>query len=308
VSVRAAQAGGHGNRRDKARPWLLKGADLVGRTTGRLRVLPDLLICGGQRCGTTSMYKALVQQPTVFRPVWRKGVHYFDVAYDHDLSWYRAHFPLKAQLDLAERRHGVRPIAFESSPYYLFHPRALDRIASDLPEVRVLVLVRDPVERAQSAHAHELARGFETLDFVSALNAEEDRLRGEHERMNRDPNYVSRAHRHQAYRTRGEYVRQLDRLGQLIGRERIKVVDSHRFFAEPETVYEDVLTWLGTTAVRTPQFDQHNARDRSHMPSNVRRELEDHFAPYDARLEPWLGHVPTWRTTQRTSMIDVGTP
>ena len=90
------------------------------------------------------MYKALVQQPTIFRPVWRKGVHYFDMGYEHDLDWYRAHFPLEAQLKRAAKKHGTRALAFESSPYYLFHPLAADRIAASLPDVSVIVLVRDP--------------------------------------------------------------------------------------------------------------------------------------------------------------------
>ncbi len=231
--------------KESLRKGLLRGADVVGQATRGARVLPDLLICGGQRCGTTSMYKALVQQPTVFRPVWRKGVHYFDVGRDHDLSWYRAHFPLQAQLNLAAKRHQTRAISFESSPYYLFHPLAADRIAAELPDVKLVVLVRDPVERAYSAHAHEFARGFETLGFEAALDAEAERLDGEEEKLRADPTYRSHAHRHQAYRQRGEYAVQLERITGLFGRDRIKVVDSHRFFSEPEEQFGEVMSWLG---------------------------------------------------------------
>ena len=103
-------------------------------------------------------------------------------------------------------------MTFESSPYYLFHPLALDRIAADLPDVKLVVLVRDPVERAYSAHAHEAARGYEDLSFAAALEAEEGRLDGEVERLLGDPAYESHAHRHQALRSRGEYAVQLERL------------------------------------------------------------------------------------------------
>ncbi len=281
--------------KENMRRVLLQGSDVVGRATSGARVLPDLLICGGQRCGTTSMYKALVQQPHIFRPVWRKGVHYFDVAYQHDLSWYRSHFPLEAQLTRAAKRHDTRALSFESSPYYLFHPLAADRIAADLPDARLLVLVRDPVERAHSAHAHEFARGFETLGFEEALDAEDERLQGEVEKLRADPHYRSAAHRHQAYRSRGEYAVQLDRIAALVGRDRIKVVDSHRFFTDPEPLYADVLSWLGSRPVVQPTFERHNARGRVDMPDSVRQRLEEHFAPHDAALESWLGHVPSWR-------------
>ncbi|MFN8099751.1 MAG: sulfotransferase [Dermatophilaceae bacterium] len=280
---------------ERAQSGLVAGADVLGRASAGARVLPGMLIAGGQRCGTTSLYQALRRQPTLFRPTWRKGVHYFDMAYAaHDLAWYRARFPLAVQLGRAARRHADRALAFESSPYYLFHPLALERIAADLPGVQLIVLVRDPVERAYSAHAHEFARGFETEPFARALDLEATRLAGEVERMVGDAAYESRAHRHQAYRSRGEYAAQLARAETLLGRGRIHVVDSHRFFAEPEVVLDEVLTFLGVrTRVATP-FDRHNARPRLPLDPGLARELRAHFAPHDAALEPWLGGPPTW--------------
>lgn len=281
---------------DRARPGLLRSSDLVGQATSSVRTLPDLLIAGGQRCGTTSMYKALAQQPTVFRPVWRKGVHYFDGPYERGLDWYRGHFPLRLQLERAARRHRTRAVCFESSPYYLFHPRAADRIAADLPGVKILVLVRDPVERAHSAHAHEFARGYETLDFEQALAAEEERVVGEADRIVSEPGYASHAHRHQAYLSRGEYAVQLQRLESLFGRERIKVVDSHRFFEDPEPVFAEVLSWLGVRPTISTKFERHNARTRTQMPAALRARLNAHFELHDAALEAWLGHAPSWRS------------
>lgn len=279
---------------DRARPGLLRGSDLIGQATSSGRALPGLLIAGGQRCGTTSMYKALVQQPTIFRPVWRKGVHYFDGPYERGLDWYRSHFPFKWQLEHAARRHETRALCFESSPYYLFHPQSADRIAADLPNVKILVLVRDPVERAHSAHAHEFARGYESLDFEAALAAEPERLAGEAEKIVADPDYASHAHRHQAYLSRGEYAAQLTRLEYLFGRERIKVIDSHRFFKDPEPVFAEVLDWLGVASRAATQFDRHNARPRVQMASSLRQRLETHFESHDAALEAWLGHRPSW--------------
>ncbi|WP_028644875.1 sulfotransferase [Nocardioides sp. URHA0020] len=280
---------------DRLRPGARALRDVVGRATAQRRALPSLLIIGGQRCGTTSLYKALAQQPHLFRPVWRKGVHYFDVSYERGSDWYRSHFPYESTVARAAARHHTEALCFESSPYYMFHPAAAHRIRSTLPGVRVVVLVRDPVERAYSAHAHELARGFETLPFEAALAAEDDRLSGEEERMVTDPRYSSPAHRHQAYRTRGEYAPQLERLAGILGRDRIHVIDSHRFFQEPEPVFADLLGWLGTRVVTDPAFDRHNARVRLPLADSVRQDLQRHFEPYDEQLGEWLGRAPSWR-------------
>jgi len=265
----------------------------AGRLTSRARMLPAFLIVGAQRCGTTSMYRTLSQHPAVVKAVLHKGVHYFDLNYDHPLSWYRAHVPLSGRA--ARSVPGSQPpVTFESSPYYLFHPLAAGRIATDLPGVKLLVLVRDPVERAYSAWAHERARGFETEPFERALELEASRLAGQAERMAAEPGYLSFSHQHHAYTARGQYVEQLERLEGLVGRDRIHVVDSNDFFVKPEPAYDEVLDFLGLGHGEYPEFERHNARPRSPMPDVVRAGLAEHFAPYDERLTAWLGWVPSW--------------
>lgn len=281
-------------------PALRRAAQSVSATAGQLthpaRMLPGFLVVGAQRCGTTSMYRALVQHPAVMKAVLQKGVHYFDTSYGRGMGWYQGHFPLKAHARWVARSARMPPVTFEASPYYMFHPVAAERIARDLPGVRLLVMVRDPVERAYSAHAHELARGYETEPFERALELEAARLDGEAERIVADPRYVSHSHQHQAYRARGQYAEQLDRLEKHVGRDRIHVVDSAAFFADPGPAFDGVLDFLGLPRHGGTVFDQHNARPRSPMPEALRTELDEYFRPYDMRLARWLGGEPSWRT------------
>ena len=268
----------------------------VGRLTSRWRMTPSLLIVGAQRCGTTSMYKDLTQHPAILPAVMQKGVHYFDVQYDHSRSWYNAHFPLRRTAAKVEKLIGVAPITGESSPYYLYHPLAAGRIAADLPQARLLVLVRDPVERAYSAHTHETARKYETESFERAIELEAERIAGEEEKLIADPNYQSFEHQHHSYVARGRYAEQLERLAAAVGREKIHVVDSGRFFAEPETVYDGIIEFFGLPAWRRPEFKQHNARPRMDMAPALRAKLEEYFEPWDEKLTDWLGRPPSWRS------------
>ena len=293
----------------KEQPRLQELARATARTTGRLtasaRMTPSFLIVGAQRCGTTSMYKTLSQHPLVLPAVLHKGAHYFDTGYGHGPAWYRGHFPLRASARLASARlasarrgspaAGRLPITGESSPYYMFHPLAGQRIATDLPGVKLLVLLRDPVERAYSAHAHETARGFETEPFERALELEPTRLAGEEAKLIADPTYDSFSHQHHAYVTRGRYADQLRRLEKLFGRDRIHVIDSQRFFTDPEPVFAEVVDFLGLGPASGIVFSKHNARPRSAMPDPLRRRLSDQLADSDADLETWLGAPPSWR-------------
>jgi hypothetical protein len=275
------------------------GSRSYGRITAPARMLPTFLICGGQRCGTTSLYRALAAHPVVLKAVLHKGVHYFDTAYHRGLGWYRAHFPLARTALKVEQRYGVPAQTFESSPYYMYHPHAVARIARDLPGVKLIVLVRDPVERAYSHHAHELARGFESeTSFGTALALEPARLRGQEERLTVDPRYHSFAHQHHAYRARGEYATYLAAMAARIGRERLLVLESERFFATPDRVYDEVLAFLGLPDLGYPRFERHNVRPRtSPLDERIRRDLTAHYAGHDARLAEFLGRTPIWRSS-----------
>jgi hypothetical protein len=271
----------------------------AGQLTSPARMLPGFLIVGAQRCGTTSMYRTLSQHPAVVKSVLHKGVHYFDMNYGRGLGWYRAHFPLAACARRATAGSGAAPVTFESSPYYMFHPLAPARIAADLPGVKLIVLVRDPAERAYSAYAHELARGFETEDFERALALEEERTASEAARVRADPGYLSHSHQHQAYLARGRYAEQLGVLEKHVGAGRILAVDSGDFFTHPEPVYDRVLDFLGLPRHGYPVFERHNARPRSAMPDHLRARLDQHFQPWDEQLAAWLPGTPSWRRDGR---------
>lgn len=268
----------------------------AGRLTSPWRMTPDFLIIGAQRCGTTTLYKTLVQHPGVLPAGLHKGVHYFDTGYERGFGWYRSHFPTTLSARAGARRLGRRPITGEASPYYMFHPLAPERIRHDLPEVRLIVMLRDPVERAHSAYTHERARGYETEDFETALALEPERLRGEEDRLRSEPGYVSLHHQHNAYMARGRYVNQLERLESVFGREALLVLDYDLLFSDITSHLPAVVDFLGLAAWLPKSVERRNARPRSALSEQVRTRLSRNFEVDDQRLEAWWGQTPSWRT------------
>lgn len=283
-----------GTVKGAGRKAALVAADQIGHRTASRRVLPDMLIVGGQRCGTTTLFKALAQHRAFLGPTLRKGVHYFDLHPDQPLDWYRAHFPMRGAIENLQRSGDGRVVVGESSPYYLWHPLTAGRIARALPGVRVIALLRDPVERAYSAHAHELARGFETEPFELALALESERLDGAEKRLRSGGVTRSLAHQHQAYVQRGEYVDQLLRMERAVGREQMLVLDSADFWSTPERDWPEVTAFLGL-ADQEVAFERHNVRSRAPMSGDLQTQLDAHYAPFDERLAQWWGRTPSWR-------------
>ena len=129
------------------------------------------------------MFHYLAGHPrvAVFR---EKELHFFDLQYQKGFRWYVDCF---AGTDA--RKNSRRAIRGEATPEYIFHPHAVARIKADLPEVKLIVLLRNPVERAYSQYWHEVRLGYEPLSFEEAIAREPERLAGELERAELDTNY-----------------------------------------------------------------------------------------------------------------------
>lgn len=296
-SGRGREAGGTGWRvRETAKRALKLAAQAYTWPTVGLRALPDFLIIGAQRAGTTSLYRYLEQHPAVAPAFLEKGVHYFDTHYDRSLRWYRTRFPTSPYRRARTRRAGVPAITGEGSPYYLFHPAVPRRVAEALPDVRLLVMLRDPVTRAYSHHQHEVARGYEDLSFDEAVRREPERLAGEEERLATDPRAYSYAHQHHSYLARGRYLEQLLRWKACVPRERLLVVIMERFFADPDAGYREVMEFLGLPAISLPAYEKMNAHRYPPMEDSTRAMLREHFAEPNRRLAEHLGVELPWST------------
>jgi len=279
-------------------PWHLRQISerayrCVAAPTGWLRMEPGFIMIGAQRCGTTSLFRALTAHPQLMRPLFHKGVYYFDLNYYRGAGWYRSHFPLAEIARRRTARYGPA-MAFEASGYYLYHPFALERLAGDLPAIKLVAMVRNPVERAFSAYKHEYARGFEQESFERALALEDKRLAGEVDRMREDPAYESFSHRHHSYRHRGQYAEQLERALALVPAERVHVIQSEAFFRHPADEYRRLVSFLGLRPFELADFRQHNSRPGVPMDPKTRRMLEEHYAPHDQRLARLLGAPLQW--------------
>jgi hypothetical protein len=263
--------------------------------TGALRMLPDYLIIGAQRAGTTSLYLYLTQHPSVAPVVIGKGVHYFDVDFAKGPLWYRGHFPVTARRYLSKVGRDMPLITGEGSPYYLFHPLVPERVAALLPNVRLIALLRDPVARAFSHYQHFVERGIETLPtFEEALDAEAERLDGEMQKLRHDPLYRAYNYQHYSYAARGLYMDQLDRWTSLFPRDRMLILQSETFFSDPEAGYGRVLDFLDLSRRPLASYKAFNAGRYDGMAPATRQRLRDLFAEPNRRLYAFIGQDYGW--------------
>lgn len=263
------------------------------KLTAGSRLLPDFVIISVERGGTTSLYRYITTHPCV-DSAFRKEVHYFDLNFTEGLSWYRAHFPTRwrAAWVLARRRH--RLLTGEASPYYLYHPRVPDRIRETLPEVRLIALLRNPVERAYSHYQLNRRQGKEPLSFEEAIGSEEERLRGEYQRLVDEAGYYSEKHYKFGYLTRGVYVDPLTRWRERFPGERLLVLRSEDLYRDPRETLSQVYSFLGLPKWEPGHFKPYNQKPYSAIDPKTRQKLLDYFEPHNRRLYEYLGRDFGW--------------
>jgi hypothetical protein len=253
-----------------------------GVATAGLRPLPDFLILGAQKAGTTALYAYLRWHPQVTGPSF-KEVSFFDRHYARGERWYRAHLPV--------RRSGI---VGEASPSYLFHPLAPERVARMLPRARLIALLRNPVDRAFSHYQHEVALGREQLSFEDALAQEDERMQGELERMLRDPTYFSYAWWNYTYASRGRYADQLERWLAAFPREQLLVLLTEELATDTARTYGRVLDFLGVDARGLDSYPRIFEREYGGMDAATRARLETKFAEPNRRLRELLERELPW--------------
>ncbi|MCP3958749.1 MAG: sulfotransferase domain-containing protein [bacterium] len=281
-------------------------------TTGRAGRLPDFLIGGAQKSGTTALHRLLDQHRRIFFPPRPQELDFFDAEESHGrgLAWYRRHFAG------AGSDHGA---VGQTSTQYLYASGAAERIARDLPEAKLIFILRDPVERAWAHYWHCVKYGVETESFADARRLEAERIA----RGGRELRFFS-------YLDRGLYARQLERFLERFERARILVLLTEELGGRPGTLVDRCCAFLGVEPIsaeigpemlarrwnaarlpRLPRLQRWTARFRfdsaagrglarmvdrvnlarrpyPEMAAGERADLRDHFADENRRLAEML--------------------
>lgn len=242
--------------------------------------LVTFLIAGVQKGGTTALYDYLADYPDVALSR-VKEVHFFD---DETLDWTRPDYGAYHAQFVAP---GARPCG-EATPIYLYWPNALERIRAYNPAMRLIVMLRDPVERAWSHWRMEYARGAEREPFAWCIRQGRQRLFDA-----AAPVVPWGHHREFSYVERGFYAEQLARLFGVFPREQALVIRAEDLRADPATALDRVRRFVGLDAAPAPLAREvHVGRDIDYGAELTAEDtdwLRKVYARDQARLKALVG-------------------
>ena len=260
------------------------------------RVLPDFLLVGAMKSGTTSLFHYLTQHPGIVQPR-TKEIHFFNSP-SHDRlgqNWYRAHFPLRKEMEQKSYHLGYPALTGEATPAMVKNAYA-SNAAALVPNAKIIMIFRNPVDRAYSHYQHQL-RWFipETLSFWEALQKEPERTERYLQLNSAGAQNIGGAFLRYNFAERGKYIRQIENWLKFFDREQLKILNFEDLKKNPGRLCNDVYAFLGLPAHEVDTAQKlHLGGYRSEIDDRSREFLTELYRPYNRRLFDFLGEDWGW--------------
>ncbi len=263
--------------------------------TGVLHVLPDFLIIGFVKCGTTSLFEYLLQHPDIYHPS-GKEIDYFDRLYGRGNNWYRVNFQHKSYKFFVKNLLRKNFLTGEATPRYIEHPLTLNRIKKTVPNAKFIILLRNPVDRAYSHYNQNFRNGYEYLSFEDAIKLEEERIKSRYEKMGKEEDYYSWDYDLFGYKAHGVYVDKLEHWMNAFSKNQFLILQTEEFLKNPSVIYNQVLRFLDLPKWEPLEYKLYKKRDykQPKIKPEVKKKLMEYYQPYNEKLYKLLGSNFHW--------------
>ena len=254
--------------------------------TAKSRVLPDFLIIGAVRSGTTSLYYDICQHPSVKKAAYDE-IGFFDDNYHLGEDWYRSLFPTKKKMREVKQNTG-NAITGEDTPFYIWNEIACKRIAEVLPNVKLIAILRNPIDRAYSNYFLGVRHSNETKNFDHAIMKDIEFLDSKIKMEFKNSDYKK------SYVAKGFYAKQLKKWFEHFEKKQIFITTTEELDNNPNIVLEQIFKFLELPNYSIKEIKRHKKSKYPKMNENVRKKLLNYFEPYNEELFELINQRFDW--------------
>ena len=278
-------------------PYRFSFEKLYRKMTSRLRQLPDFIIIGAGRAGTTALYSYLIQHPLIAAASTDNNesvadLHFFEYIISNNIQWYKSHFPI---LFSKSNKHKNSFITGEYTSTYMYHPDVPKRIFNLLPKIKLIVILRNPIDKAYSTYQQQFRFGEYTTSFEDAINAEFRRidLNKDFPELNSN-NYDFENFVAQNIIRHGVYADYLETWLKIFDRKQILILNSDDLKKSTKETLRRVFNFLNVSNYDIKDTSQVNVGKYPTINKITRKKLIEFFKPHNQRLNKLLDTEFDW--------------
>ncbi|MFW9929364.1 MAG: sulfotransferase domain-containing protein [Candidatus Thorarchaeota archaeon] len=260
------------------------------KLTADLHALPNFLIIGAAKSGTSSLYEYLNHHSSIL-PCVVKEPNYFTVYYDRGLDWYKSCFPFKFQKIFTQ---GQKFITGEATARYYWYPHAAQRAHRVVPKAKIILLLRNPINRSYSHYKMRFKNKKVKQSFEEEIQNEETNLKGEWEKMLKNEGYFSFKFNSNGYLTKGLYINYIKRWFEFFPKNNILIIKAEDFFSNPEKITNQTFEFLSLPPIKLKRYEIMRKGFESQLKPETRRKLLEYFKPYNEKLYKFLDRDFEW--------------
>ena len=264
----------------------------INGITASLRILPDFLVIGVGRGGTTSCFHYLSQHPSIIGSAYDE-IGFFDENYHLGINWYRSMFPTKFLKKKIVNKYG-KCLTYDVTPSYIRKPWVARRIKELFPKIKLIALLRNPVDKAYSHYHLSLRSGVQKSSFEEMIE-EDIKMIEKFENTNSiiDDEYF-RNYIEKSPLGRGLYAQQLKIWFELFDRKQILILTSEELSTDTNNTMNKIFQFLDLPKYEIPDIVKRNTANYSNMKMDTRKKLTSFFGKYNQELFKLLNEEFVW--------------
>tara|TARA_Y100001949_G_scaffold20490_1_gene14584 strand:+ start:617 stop:1630 length:1014 start_codon:yes stop_codon:yes gene_type:complete len=277
----------------KYNPYNFSKDDILGKITSKYRLLPDFLIFGGTRSGAMTLQRYLIKHPTVYC---KRNIHFFEYTITNDVNWYKSHFPTENYKNKTEKKFNQPLRIGEQTGTYMFYPEVPSRVQKTIPNVKLIAVLRNPIDMVFSRYNHMRNQGIEVSPFDEAVNMEIKRMdiieKDEKIKIHNpffENSMIFNYIRH------GNYAEKLKDWFKHFSREQFLIFTNTELTNDTTKFVKKTFEFLGLEPINNIDYIKHNVGEYPNkMDNSTKKKLEDYFKPFNEELNKLLERNLNW--------------
>ena len=248
--------------------------------TGSIRVLPDFLVIGAKRCGTTSLFYHLPEHPCISKSP-HDNMGFFNDNFHLGVNWYKSFFPTIFTRNKIKSEFG-KFLAFDVTTTYMEEESTANNVYQIKPNMKIIVILRNPVDRAYSQYHLNLREKAEKRSFEDAMEENMNELNKEsYERYEIKPKFSVEENN---YLKKGLYAQQLRHWLNIFPMESMLILSTEEFESNQQVIYNKIFEFLNISQFEVKNTEKMEKGSYPQMKSETRSLLLDYFRSYNKEL------------------------